>query len=270
MTQTLASGKKRAALLAAALLALAAASAPRARAQSFDSLSAKGRQDLARGHRRQALAELSRALILWRPADGKAPRAQALADKAALENGFGEIDRAIADLSAAVRLDKKRPDYFYRLGLLYMRESRDVPAVGEFYKAVALDLSYKEAYFARGQAYERLGSRDFARQDYKTSCRLGYRPACDALDVGAPLRRRRKLAQDAFARCRAFLKSCAYEGASDSQCVKRAKSCAPDLRGTCCPRACLSLFWGLLQSRSEASAYDAAFGSPRPACAGIP
>ncbi|HVA65626.1 MAG TPA: tetratricopeptide repeat protein [Elusimicrobiota bacterium] len=270
MTQTLARGKKRAVLLAAALLALAAARAPRARAESFDSLVAKGRRDLARGRRGQALLELSRALALWRPADGKAPRARVLADKAALENDVGELDRAIADLSAAVRLDKKRPDYFYRLGLLYERESRDVPAVGEFYKAVALNLSYKEAYFARGQAYERLGNRDFARQDYKTSCRLGYRPACDALDAGAPRRRRKKILTAAFARCRAFLKSCAYGGASYSQCVKRAKPCAPDSRGACCPRNCLSLFWGLLPSRSEASAYDAAFGSPRPACAGIP
>ncbi|MDE2314380.1 MAG: hypothetical protein KGL04_09435, partial [Elusimicrobia bacterium] len=60
------------------------------------------------------------------------------------------------------------------------------------------------------------------------------------------------------------------EGASFSQCVKRAKPCAPDMSGACCPRACLSRFWALLQSHSEAASYYAVFGAARPACAGIP
>ncbi|MDE1976014.1 MAG: hypothetical protein KGI84_02000 [Elusimicrobia bacterium] len=258
------------ALAAAALLALAAWSAPRVKAESFDSLSAKGRRDLSLGRRSLALAEFSRALALWVPADGSIPRARTLADKAALENKIGEFDAALHDLSAASRLDKKRPGYFYRMGMIYMKEALYPQAIGEFYKAVALNLNDRDAFYARGRAYEHEGNRAFARQDYRTACRLGSRPGCDALDAEAPLIRRKKTAAEAFSRCRASLKTCAYTGASFSQCVKRARPCAPDLRGTCCPRACLSRFWSLLQSRSEAASYYAVFGTPRPACAGIP
>ncbi len=264
--------------MSAALIIAAALKIPRpARAESFDSLDAKAQAARTRGRRQEAVADLAAALKLWTKADGQKRRARALLEKSAIEERLGRLDSAIADLSQAVRISPRHADYFYRLGLLDARVSQDPKAIGEFYKAVALNISYKEAYFARAQAYARLGNNAFARQDYKTACGLGLRAACDVLDVTAPLRRRRRKMEAAFKRCRDFLSACIEAGASDSQCVKRAKSCgpAPDdvlVRGPCCPQACLSRFWALVrsQSLSEAMAYHAVFGIPRPACAEIP
>jgi tetratricopeptide (TPR) repeat protein len=161
-------------------LLLALIIAPLAGAESFDSWSAKARKALKRKDYAQAADDYDKALALWRKDDGKKAKAQALIAQAGACEDSGDIGKAAVDLGAALAIETKDARLFHRRGALYLKLSKPSEALADFYKAVSLDVTYAEAYYDRGRAYELQGDAGFAREDYGTACKLGFKKSCPA------------------------------------------------------------------------------------------
>ncbi len=152
--------------LSLAITLLLAAGAPlAARAESFASMTAKAEKAEKRHDAVAAIEDYGNALHLWKNSDGKKAKAKVLAARATLYQASGSAEAALADLSAALKLDAKTSSYFYRRGRIYYDLGRDNDAISDFYKATQLNLEYKQAYLYRGFAYERSGDSKFARED---------------------------------------------------------------------------------------------------------
>jgi tetratricopeptide (TPR) repeat protein len=149
-----------------------------ARADSFPSWYAKARKAEARHDYDAALQAWSNALHLWKSTDSKPKKTQALAARAALYEKKGELQAALRDLSAALKLKTKDAVLFHRRGVLYLERGEAPKAISDFYKATALKLDYSEAFFDRGRAYESQGDAQFSKEDFRTACHLGLKKAC--------------------------------------------------------------------------------------------
>ena len=159
------------------LAALALAACP-VRAESFGSWAAKGDKLEKRGDDDGARGAYSQALKLWRKKDGKAPKAKVLSARAALFEKNQAWENAIRDLAAAAEISTRTASYRYRAGRDALELGRPSEAITWFYKATKLNLSYKEAFYDRARAYEATGDLEFAREDYRTACRLAVKAAC--------------------------------------------------------------------------------------------
>ena len=164
------------------LLPLAALSwvlAGPARADSFPSWYAKAQKAEARQDDDAALQAWSNALHLWKSTDSKPKKTQALAARAALYEKKGEWEAALEDLSGALQLDTKDTRLYHRRGVLYLDHGKALEAISDLYKATALKLDYAEAFFDRGRAYELQDDAEFAKEDFRTACHLGFKKACE-------------------------------------------------------------------------------------------
>lgn len=150
-----------------------------ARADSFPSWFAKAQKAEARKDDEAALQAWSNALYLWKETDSKPKKAQALAARAALHQKNGERRAALRDLGAALKIQAKDAKLFHRRGVLYLEEGKPGEAISDFYKATALKLDFGEAFYDRGRAYELQGDADFAKEDFKTACHMGFKKACE-------------------------------------------------------------------------------------------
>jgi len=272
--------RPRAATFFAAALLLAGP----AQADSFLSWYAKAKQAQARHETDTALEAWSNALHLWKSADGKPKKSQALAARAALYEQTGKWEEALSDLTAALKTGTKDALLFHRHGVLCLDHGRVPEAISDFYQATALKLDYAEAFFDRGRAYALQDDAGFSREDFRTACRLGWRPACAAAKgppppkgssspapKGAPAAKTgaapapppaRPLDWDA---CISRISSCSDDGESYSACVSRARLCENDSRQGCCPRSCVALFKKFVETKSEAEAFRTIF-KPHSSC----
>lgn len=277
-------------ILAAVLLAAAAP----ARGESFAAWAAKGDKLQKKGDAEGAVGAYSQALKLWRKKDGKAAKAKVLASRAALYERSRSFSEAVADLVAAAAISTRTASYFYRAGRDYLELNQPSEAITYFYKATRLNLNYKEAYYDRARAYEATGDPQFAREDYKTACRLGVKAACGrgaALKSGAkpaapavdefalpaeakprgPVEVRRKAPRvvkasvQNFSACLAGLNQCVEDGGTFGDCVGQAAVCEKGAKSGCCPENCVKSFKVLVNSKSEAESFREVF-KPKSAC----
>jgi tetratricopeptide (TPR) repeat protein len=82
--------------------------------------------------------------------------------------GKGDIDRAIADFSDAIRLDPKSADNLYQRGFTLENNKHDVDrALADYDAAIRLDPKFLPPFNNRGLLCERRGSLDRAPADFQ-------------------------------------------------------------------------------------------------------
>lgn len=84
---------------------------------------------------------------------------------------MNDFDMAIADYSAAIRLDPAGVLYYSR-GDMYLRKGDTEQAIADYTEAIRLDPDFADAYFNRGCAYNRKGNYDQAIADYTKTISL--------------------------------------------------------------------------------------------------
>jgi tetratricopeptide (TPR) repeat protein len=82
------------------------------------------------------------------------------------------IDQAIADYSAAVRLDPNNANTFFKRGDAYLKKGDFDRAISDYGEVIRLDPKNANAFFGRGVAYAKKGDLDRAISDYSEVIRL--------------------------------------------------------------------------------------------------
>jgi tetratricopeptide (TPR) repeat protein len=251
--------------LAFAVLLLAAG----VRAESFQAWAARGARAESRKDDRAALEAYTSALDAWKDGDGALPRAKVLCARAAVRERSGDDAGAEEDYTSCLETEKKNKKAFDRRGRLRLKAGRTTAAIGDFYKAVALDIDYGEAYADRARAYELQGDRTFAREDYRHACQLGVKRACaegrrasepkkppaeapkpapvdnGVVQINKEPPAKKAPPKRAAARlegCRSAVQACADAGPSIGDCVDKAPICERKPGPGCCPQACVNAF----------------------------
>lgn len=213
---------------------------------------------------------LSALLLASFPADAAKTKvtAKTLAASAALHETNQDWTSAVKDLAKAIALDGKNPKLFHRRGQAYLNLGNPSKAIDDFYKAVQLKLDFKEAYFDRARAYEMKGDEKFAREDYRSACKLGLKKACAPhatvsknTEKNPPLIKAARPAPKLnFSACLKSLTNCLETGSSYDACVLNAKLCDEKMKAPCCPTSCVEQYKKKLNAGdSEAAAYRAVF-----------
>jgi tetratricopeptide (TPR) repeat protein len=84
-------------------------------------------------------------------------RAIALANRGLAYQNKGDVDRAIADFSEAIRIDPEFPNWRYARGIEYANKGEFDRAVADFSEAIRLRPNTAGYLKDRGRAYERIG-----------------------------------------------------------------------------------------------------------------
>lgn len=155
-------------------------------AESFKSWAARGAREEREKDPKAAFSSYSNALSMWEEKDGGAAKAKVLCARSAIREKDGDDAGALTDLSECLTLDKKNAKGFHRRGVLLLKAGKTTPAIGDFYKAVALDIRFAAAYADRAKAYESQGELGFAREDYRHACELGVKASCAKAKSLAP------------------------------------------------------------------------------------
>jgi len=260
-------------------------------AESFKSWAARGAREEREKDPKAAFSSYSNALSLWDEDDGNAGKAKVLCARAGLREKEGDAAGALSDLSDCLALDKKNSRAFHRRGVLLLKGGKTTAAIGDFYKAVALDIGFGQAYADRARAYESQGEQGFAREDYKNACAYGVKPACakakslaakagskpkqqkapDGEAAAEPEAEEEELAEKPVVKkktpaapsyrpkykdCLESLDVCVERGDSFGACVNRAPDCDEKPVKGCCPAACLKAYQKSINNDgSEADAY---------------
>jgi len=169
---------KRAALPALALALLLTLSGCRAeRAADFADL---GRQALAQGDHRAAIAAFERAVKLQPTADSYLGLGIAYDLK-------GDTDQALLNLSRAIALDPNNAEAYYRRGNVLGSLGDYGGALSDFGRCLALDSSHARAYLSRGATMIELGNLSRARDDLFRALAYAHEPELRA-QIEAALR----------------------------------------------------------------------------------
>lgn len=168
----------------AVMIAFFAAS--QARAESFKSWAARGAREEREKDPKAAFSSYSNALSMWQDDDGGAGKAKVLCARAGLREKDGDDAGSLVDLSDCLALDKKNAKGFHRRGVLLLKTGKTPAAIGDFYRAVALDIRFAQAYADRARAYESQGEMGFAYEDHKNACALGVKASCAKAKTLAP------------------------------------------------------------------------------------
>jgi tetratricopeptide (TPR) repeat protein len=79
----------------------------------------------------------------------------------------GELEKAMADYDRAIALDDPQKDITYRnRGNLFYEMDDLKSAIEDYSSALDLNPDYREVYFSRGYAYDELGDRERAAEDF--------------------------------------------------------------------------------------------------------
>ena len=89
----------------------------------------------------------------------------------------GDIDRAIADYSEAIRLDPKFAMAFQNRGNAYSDKGDNDRAIADYSEAIRLDPTSARAFVGRGIAFGDKGDNDRAMADYNEAIRLNPKSA---------------------------------------------------------------------------------------------
>ncbi|MCR4294667.1 MAG: hypothetical protein NUW21_03985, partial [Elusimicrobia bacterium] len=170
-------------LLAFILALLAAVPAG---AESFKSWAARGAREEREKNPKAAFSSYSNALSLWDKGDGSPAKARVLCARSNLREKAGDDAGALADLSACLALNKKNAKGYHRRGLLRFKARKTQAAIGDFYRAIAINIRFGQAYADRARAYESQSELGFAQEDYRQACRLGVKAACAKAKALAP------------------------------------------------------------------------------------
>lgn len=85
----------------------------------------------------------------------------------------GDAKKALEQYIRATEIAPDNPAAFNKLGLAYMERERFTDAVDAFKKAISSDERFAESYFHLGEAFERLGQKEQARQIYGKAREIG-------------------------------------------------------------------------------------------------
>lgn len=94
-------------------------------------------------------------------------------------NAKGEYDLAIADYSEAVRLNPKYEDAFHNRARAYYEKPDYARAIADYGEAIRLNPKSSSSYSGRGAAYFKNGEQDRALADFNEQIRLGSKDASD-------------------------------------------------------------------------------------------
>ena len=84
----------------------------------------------------------------------------------------GDFNRAIIDLTEAIRLDPKDTTAYNRRGLAYDTRGNTDRAIADYSEAIKLDAKVSLTYFNRARAYDKQEEADRAIADYTEAIRL--------------------------------------------------------------------------------------------------
>src|SRR5262249_35076918 len=84
----------------------------------------------------------------------------------------GDLDRAIADFTEAIRLNPRHVMALGNRGAAYSAKDDNDRAIADFNEAIRLDPNFADAYFNRGITYQDKGDLDRAIADYSEVIRL--------------------------------------------------------------------------------------------------
>lgn len=119
-----------------------------------------------KGEYDRALADISEAI---RRAPG---RGIVYHNRASIYARKGEHDRVIADLNKAVELGHKNHQLYATRGASYIHKNEIDRAIADLTEAIRLDPKYTYAYLQRGNAYNRKGEHNRSFSDYDQAVRL--------------------------------------------------------------------------------------------------
>jgi tetratricopeptide (TPR) repeat protein len=93
---------------------------------------------------------------------------EALYDRGLLLQNMGEIDKAIEDYTAILKLDGGYADAHYNLGYIDLAYKKDYKsAIIHFTNAIQVNDKYAEAFYNRGLCYEFMGDKKSAEKDFR-------------------------------------------------------------------------------------------------------
>ncbi|MBX3163348.1 MAG: tetratricopeptide repeat protein [Bacteroidetes bacterium] len=98
---------------------------------------------------------------------------------------IGKIDEAVKEYEALISENKTCENCYYNLGAIYLNLKQDnKKALDYFTKAIELNPSYIQAYFARGYTYSKLKDKENAKADYKMCLKIepNYEAAIEGLN----------------------------------------------------------------------------------------
>lgn len=84
----------------------------------------------------------------------------------------GEIGKALEDLNAAIKRDKKNPEAHFGIALIRLQEGDLKKAEQELSIAIKENPKWVEAYLSRSVAYRKLGDKDKAKADLEKVLKL--------------------------------------------------------------------------------------------------
>lgn len=121
--------------------------------------------DIAPGMERDVSRRMERFVALY-PNNASAQLFYGLSLLRVAEAGDASVDLTVVEkaLATASRLDPKRAEPRYQLGILFERQGRLQDAVGEYEAAIRLKSDSASLYYRLGKLYGRLGSKEKSRQ----------------------------------------------------------------------------------------------------------
>ena len=83
-----------------------------------------------------------------------------------------ELDQAIIDFNAALRIEPSNPIHYFNRGTAYTKKKDNSNAIADYSEAIRLAPRLAPAYNNRGHEFEIAGERDKAIADYRTALQL--------------------------------------------------------------------------------------------------
>lgn len=97
----------------------------------------------------------------------------------------GSYERAIEEYNKILAWDPQNINALNNRGNAYSRSNHYKEAIDDFDNVISLDPSFVLAYHNRGIAYAWSGDMTKATEDFKRACEMGFKPACDSIDIVA-------------------------------------------------------------------------------------
>ena len=84
----------------------------------------------------------------------------------------GEVDRAVADFTTAIKFNPNDARVYNNRGVAYEQKGDKEQAIADYGKGIALNPKYVEAYTNRGVAYEQKGDKEQAIADFRKALEI--------------------------------------------------------------------------------------------------
>ena len=131
--------------------------------------SSRGNAYTKKGQLGRAIADYSEAIRL------KSDDADFIVKRGNAYYYLGRYDRAIEDYDAAIRLNPDLAEAYGNRGNVYRKKGRFDRAIKDYDQAIDLTSESAQVFADRGLAYEKKGDRSQALRDFKNAYALGFR-----------------------------------------------------------------------------------------------